>query len=586
MNRRFSVLFYFYPVNLQQLSEKRPFVYTVLVAVPLLVFFKCVYFEFTLMDEQWLIMDRKAGYEHWSGLTDLFRAPILSMFYRPILTASFLLDYQLGGLDTRIYHLSNVVYHLLCVLMLFRLLKYLGNENLSSLLLCLVFAVHPMVVHAVAWVPGRNDTLLCLFSLLSLYGLLRYVKDGRLQGLLLHLAAFVLALLTKESAVSLLVVFAVAWFIYGKADRKLLMTAILLAGMTTLWYLLKRSIVDFQMHHREISENAVDFFKATMVYLGKTVLPVRQWIMPTLENSVWYTGLIAVAFFATLAIIFGLRNRRIAATGLIILLSLLALPVWFSLSSNQGEIYEHRFYLPLAGIMIFTSQLKFGYHKTAVQLTFLLLIAVFSFLSWQRTEAYRSAMSYADEGIRCCPDRYAFYVHKGYALSDEGRFLEAIPNYSKAIELMPRNYKIYMNRSACYAELGMRNEALRDLDAAQRINYKPEILIARHQVFMKFGERDNARREQEAINAYYGANMERMSPQDIRHHNEDQLEELNRLIAAQPRNALLYVNRARIYMDLRRGREALDDLKTANELEPANSEYKRYYEELSHSLPH
>jgi predicted Zn-dependent protease len=65
-----------------------------------------------------------------------------------------------------------------------------------------------------------------------------------------------------------------------------------------------------------------------------------------------------------------------------------------------------------------------------------------------------------------------------------------------------------------------------------------------------------------------------------------QITALNNMIATEPNNALLYVNRAKFFMDNRMGKEALADLKKACDLEPENKMYKSYFNELNSSFPH
>ena len=75
-----------------------------------------------------------------------------------------------------------------------------------ALFLAIVFAVHPLQVIAVAWVPGRNDPLLAVFVLSSLLQLIRFQRTGSGLACGLHILCLALALFTKESALALLVV--------------------------------------------------------------------------------------------------------------------------------------------------------------------------------------------------------------------------------------------------------------------------------------------------------------------------------------------------------------------------------------------
>jgi len=54
---------------------------------------------------------------------------------------------------------------------------------------------------AVAWVPGRNDSLAAAFILLSFYSWIKYSSDTKKTGYFaLHSVCFALALFTKETS--------------------------------------------------------------------------------------------------------------------------------------------------------------------------------------------------------------------------------------------------------------------------------------------------------------------------------------------------------------------------------------------------
>src|SRR5205814_5529778 len=62
-------------------------------------------------------------------------------FYRPLQTVSFMLDALIGGPKPFIYHVTNLLLHIVCSLCVFWLLLTLGYQRLLSLLLALLFAL-------------------------------------------------------------------------------------------------------------------------------------------------------------------------------------------------------------------------------------------------------------------------------------------------------------------------------------------------------------------------------------------------------------------------------------------------------------
>lgn len=62
------------------------------------------------------------------------------------------------------------------------------------------------------------------------------------------------------------------------------------------------------------------------------------------------------------------------------------------------------------------------------------------------------------------------HYQKAYALGDQGKRVEAIAEYGKAIDLFPLFYEAIDNRAFTYMELGKVPEALQDFEASLRVN--------------------------------------------------------------------------------------------------------------------
>src|SRR5205814_1158624 len=101
-----------------------------------------------------------------------------------------------------IYHLTNLVLHIVCSLCVFWLLVSLGYHRLSSLLLALLFALHPMFVPMVAWVPTRGDLLLTIFVIVSFILFTKSFRTDSPALVVWHGLTFFLAFLSKETAVA------------------------------------------------------------------------------------------------------------------------------------------------------------------------------------------------------------------------------------------------------------------------------------------------------------------------------------------------------------------------------------------------
>lgn len=150
-------------------------------------------------------------------------------FFRPLFTLSYFLDAKLWGANPFGYHLTNTLLHTLASLLVYHFtLKLLSKQELSearergvSLIAGLLFLLHPSHTEAVSWIAGRADLLATTLCLASMLAFISFIETRRALFLTLSLFAFMLALLSKESAASLpLILFALGVYFARDESRK------------------------------------------------------------------------------------------------------------------------------------------------------------------------------------------------------------------------------------------------------------------------------------------------------------------------------------------------------------------------------
>lgn len=124
--------------------------------------------------------------------------------YRPLTEASIGLDYFLWGSSPFGFHLVNLFWHVLNSLLCYVLLRVLVPPRpVVALTAALLFAVHPVHGDAIFWLSARSDLLLTFFYISSLVLFVRGRKGRRRVATVGSVFCFVLALLSKEVALSL-----------------------------------------------------------------------------------------------------------------------------------------------------------------------------------------------------------------------------------------------------------------------------------------------------------------------------------------------------------------------------------------------
>ena len=93
-----------------------------------LVYLNAINNEF-IFDDQPLI-ERNTTIRSFKNIGDMFVSGDKVFSYRALRTISYMIDYRLSGYDTWAYHLSNMVYHGFCaILVYFLILRILFNRR-------------------------------------------------------------------------------------------------------------------------------------------------------------------------------------------------------------------------------------------------------------------------------------------------------------------------------------------------------------------------------------------------------------------------------------------------------------------------
>jgi tetratricopeptide (TPR) repeat protein len=87
--------------------------------------------------------------------------------YYPIRDLSYMIDYFIWGLNPLGYHLSNLLFEIANVILVFILFQKLFDDRTVSVLSALVFAVHPLTAGVVSWVSCRKDLMAMTFYLIA-----------------------------------------------------------------------------------------------------------------------------------------------------------------------------------------------------------------------------------------------------------------------------------------------------------------------------------------------------------------------------------------------------------------------------------
>jgi protein O-mannosyl-transferase len=138
-------------------------------------------------------------------------------YFRPMMTLGYLLTYQIAGLVPFSFHLVNLVLNCVAVWLVFVLLRRFSGERVA-LIAAGLFALHPIHTEPVAWIAAVTDLQLTVFYLGAFLLYLRLAEtDHRVRARIILCFVFLLALLSKEQAMTLPVMATIFEYFYREA---------------------------------------------------------------------------------------------------------------------------------------------------------------------------------------------------------------------------------------------------------------------------------------------------------------------------------------------------------------------------------
>jgi protein O-mannosyl-transferase len=185
--------------------------------------------------------------------------------YRPLSIVTFAIEVEFFGQNPHISHVINsILYGVTCVL-IFLLLLHLFKTHITEqwqltipLIAALLYTAHPLHTEAVANIKGRDEVMGMLFSVLTLLLSVKYIERKNMAMLLLTFGAFVLALLSKENAITYLAVVPLTMYFFTDAKVKdyvtMMVPMVVIAG---IYVMLRQKFtdVDVMADTKEILNN-------------------------------------------------------------------------------------------------------------------------------------------------------------------------------------------------------------------------------------------------------------------------------------------------------------------------------------------
>ncbi len=423
---------------------------------------------------------------------------------RSITTLTFFLNYRLSGLHPASYHLFDLLLHAansiliyLLILALFRAAGRKGSGRGGALGGALIFALHPLQTQAVSYIAQRAVLLMAFFYLSGLLFYLRGREKRSPRLLSISWLAGGAAMLCKEPAFTFpLIIILLEIFIPGrKRDRasRLAFFALLLLIIPALVYLspgnpkyndsgqtaFLAGANDFPAVSGGIrapnrGEYALTQLRVAVTYLRLVLFPIRQnldYDYPLFffffQDKIVISSLIIITLLLISSFLIK-KKKRLEAFGLFFFFIML-LPE-SSFIPIRDVIFEHRLYLPLAGLILAVSGI-FNAGKRAIYWggAIIFLLGV---LTIHRNLIWRDEITLWRDTCRKSPLKGRPFNNLGYIYNQAGDYYRARESLRRAIKNYPEYAEARVNLAISLKNLNQPDRA--EENCRKALKLKPD----------------------------------------------------------------------------------------------------------------
>lgn len=464
--------------NYDFLKSWRP--YLIIFTIGFLLYSQTLFFDFTYFDDSTLILEKAAVLQDIKNIGTVFTTDAFfsgdKFYYRPILNLSFMFDAQLGGMSPFVYHLDNILLHCLAALLIFYLLWRIIKRKSLAFFLTLVFLVHPIMTQAVAWLPGRNDSLLAIFSVAAFICFLNFSAQPRLSSYWGYLALLFGALLAKETAVSLppLIIFYFLFIDSGRlrrADKWFLIAGSAMVGF--IWFL---------MRHLALGGEPTNYFSAALgilrnsgallVHIGKLLLPVNLSVLPILIDSTMVYGIIVFILLAAALFFSRQKRRNYLIFGLLWFLFFL-LPSFIRLNTLP-DFLEHRLYLSFIGFLIILAEIdgvkNLDFNKKNIKIITAGVLLILAVLTFSHSGKFRDRLVFWRQAANDSPHSPLAQRNLGVMYYFNDDLMAAEKYYRRSLELNPQEPMVHNNLGVIYSNQGKTSQAEQEFQEELKVN--------------------------------------------------------------------------------------------------------------------
>jgi hypothetical protein len=394
--------------------------------------------------------------------------------YRPLTTASYLVNGALTGFRPGAFHLVNVLIHVATSLWVFFIARRLGLVVVQAGMAALLFSVMPIHAEAVTNTVGRADLLACFFSCAAWWLMMPPTVPARI---LCGSFALLLALLAKENAISIFGIVALSDYLQNRGPWNRIVTQrwpvwMAIVATAAIYLGLRRAALGQFTYPAETTYFSDASFVDRLLTMGRFIGVHYLWPMatglglcadftrPALPDSTWtdasaWAALLSMAIALGASCYYFFRDRCFPAF-CVLLFFVLLFPVSNLLIKIQVIGAERLAYFPSLAFCLFmgwaAGRMLTVYPARGrwIMGGFFLAVLLGALQTLKRNQVWASEETLWAATFPTVPNSPRALNGMGYLYMGQGRFDAAREMFYRELEIAPPHKETLDNIGRCF----------------------------------------------------------------------------------------------------------------------------------------
>lgn len=412
--------------------------------------------------------------------------------------------------DMHIRHFFNVVWFALSMVVLLYFLRYVvfKNNYLMAFVAVLLFAIHPIHTEVVANVKSRDEIMSLLFICLTFIFSFKYREDKKVGNLALALGSYFLAFLSKEYAITLLVLLPLSFYLLGKSSlSKSVMATLPYLAIAVVYLLIRYQTLG---PRNELSDNDIQINPyayasgteklATEIATSLNYLKLLLFPHPLTSDYsynqipykdfghplVWLSVVVHLGLIGGFFYFFRKRSVLSFAIAFYLVNLFMVNNLLFDIGATMGErlIYHASvgFVIAVAYFLVQGAERMGSARVGTLSLAGLMLVlsVVCGFKTIDRNKDWKNDETLAFTDVRTSPNSFLLNANVGCMLVNKSDFepdtkvrneelRRGVELFTKVLGMQKDYVLAIMNRGVAYYKLGATDSLVADLDQVKRI---------------------------------------------------------------------------------------------------------------------